>query len=124
MDHFGISLFLEVLTSEGYFGNYEKSVYFLEKAISEKIVAYFHNFKTNSRSPKTNFVCPSNILNNLLSKNPTLTRRCEVNKFNLVTYFSLYKYQSCGSLITQFSRPRVATIFSKIAFSRKCTNFS
>ena len=32
---------LAVLTSKGYFGNYEKSVHFLEKAISGKIVADF-----------------------------------------------------------------------------------
>ena len=40
-DHFGRSLFLAVLTSEGYFGNYEKSVHFFEKAISGKIVVDF-----------------------------------------------------------------------------------
>ena len=39
--------FLVVLTSEGYFGNYEKSVRFLEKAISGKIVADFQSFKTS-----------------------------------------------------------------------------
>ena len=39
--------FFTVLTSEGYFGNYEKSVYFLEKTISEKIVADFKSFKTS-----------------------------------------------------------------------------
>ena len=39
--NFGRSLFLTVLTSEGYFGSYEKSVRFLEKAISGKIVADF-----------------------------------------------------------------------------------
>ena len=66
--------------------------------------------------PKPTSFDPPNILNKLLSRNPTLTRRCEVNKFNLVTYFSLYKYQPCGSLITQFSRPRAATIFSSFCF--------
>ena len=45
--NFGRSLFLVVLTSEGYFGNYEKSVRFLEKAISGKIVADFQSFKTS-----------------------------------------------------------------------------
>ena len=44
--NFGRSLFLAVLTSEGYFGKYEKSVRFLEKAISGKIVANFQGFKT------------------------------------------------------------------------------
>ena len=39
--NFERSLFLAVLTFEGYFGNYEKSVRFLEKAISGKIVADF-----------------------------------------------------------------------------------
>ena len=39
--NFGRSLFLAVLTSKGYFGNYEKFVHFLEKAISVKIVADF-----------------------------------------------------------------------------------
>ena len=33
--------FFIVLTSEGYFGNYEKYMRFLEKAISGKIVADF-----------------------------------------------------------------------------------
>ena len=41
---------------EGYFGNYEKSVHFLEKAIFGKIVADFYRFKTSSRSPKIDFV--------------------------------------------------------------------
>ena len=112
MDHFGISLFLAVLTSDRYFGNYEKYVCFLKKAISGKIVADFQSFKMSSRSPKIDFGCPSKVLNKLLSRNPTLTRRCEVNKFNLVT---LYKYQRCGSLITQFSRPRAATILSSFS---------
>ena len=39
--NFGISLFLVVLTSKGYFRNYEKFVHFLEKDISGKIVADF-----------------------------------------------------------------------------------
>ena len=53
----------------------------MEKAISEKIVAYFHSFKMSLRSPKpTSFDLP-NVLNKYLSKNPTLTRRCEVYKF-------------------------------------------
>ena len=42
--NFGRSLFLAVLTSEGYFGNYKISVLFLEKAISGKIVADFQSF--------------------------------------------------------------------------------
>ena len=46
-DHFERSLFLAVLTSEGYFGNYEKFVRFMEKAISRKIVADFQSFKTS-----------------------------------------------------------------------------
>ena len=37
--NFGSSLFLVVLTSDGYFGNYEKSMRFLENTISGKIVA-------------------------------------------------------------------------------------
>ena len=83
--NFGRSLFLAVLTFEGYFGNYEKSVRFLEKTISGKIVADFQSFKTNKDRPKrTSFGAP-NILNKLPSRNPTLTTRCEVNKFNLVS---------------------------------------
>ena len=39
--NFGRSLFLAVLTSERYFGNYKKSVRFLEKTISGKIVVDF-----------------------------------------------------------------------------------
>ena len=88
--NFGRSLFLVVLTSEGYFGNYEKFVRFMEKAISGKIVADFQTFKTSKVGPKRTSFGPPNILNKLLSRNPTLTRRCEVNKFNLIT---LYKYQ-------------------------------
>ena len=76
----------------------------MEKAISEKIVAYSHSFKMSLRSPKpTSFDLP-NVLNKYLSKNPTLTRRCEVNKFNLVTYFSLYKYQPIGCLTRHKTR--------------------
>ena len=45
--YFGISLFLVVLTSEGYFGNYKKFMRFLEKDISGKIVADFRSFKTS-----------------------------------------------------------------------------
>ena len=45
--NFERSLFLIVLTSEGYFGNCKKSVAFLEKAISGKIVADFYSFKTS-----------------------------------------------------------------------------
>ena len=41
------SLFLAILTFEGYFGNYKKFVHFLEKAISRKIVADFERFKTS-----------------------------------------------------------------------------
>ena len=41
---------------EGYFGNYEKFMHFLEKVISGKIVVDFHIFETSSRSPKTDFV--------------------------------------------------------------------
>ena len=41
LDHFGRSLFLAVLTFEGYFGNYEKYERFLKKAIFEKIVGDF-----------------------------------------------------------------------------------
>ena len=50
------NLILAVLTFEGYFRNYEKFVHFLEKAIFGKIVADFHSFKKNLRSPKTDFV--------------------------------------------------------------------
>ena len=39
--NFRRSLFLAVLTSEGYFGNYEKFMLFLKKAISGKIVSDF-----------------------------------------------------------------------------------
>ena len=39
--------FFTVLTSEVYFGNYEKSVRLMEKAISGKIVADFKTFKTS-----------------------------------------------------------------------------
>ena len=44
--NFGRSLFLAVLTSEGYFGNYENPCIFWKKAISGKIVADFQSFKT------------------------------------------------------------------------------
>ena len=67
--------------------------------------------QAKERSKPTSFD-PPNVLNKLLSRNPTLTRRCEVNKFNLVT---LYKYQPCGTLITQFSRPRATTILSSFS---------
>ena len=46
---------------------------------------------------------PQNMLNNLLSRNPTLTRRCEVNKFNLVIYFSLQEKCSNHLFIERFS---------------------
>ena len=82
--NFGRSFFLAVLTSEGYFGNYENSMLFLEKAISGKFVADFQSFKMSSRSPKQTLFGPPNVLNKLLSRNPNLTRRCEDNKFNLV----------------------------------------
>ena len=39
--NFGRSLFLAVLTFEGYFGNYEKSMRFMEKDIFGKIIADF-----------------------------------------------------------------------------------
>ena len=45
--NFERSLFLAVLTSKGYFENYEKSVRFTEKAISGKIVVDFQIFKTS-----------------------------------------------------------------------------
>ena len=45
--NFGRSLFFVVLTSEGYFENYEKFRHFLKKAISGKIVADFESFKTS-----------------------------------------------------------------------------
>ena len=46
-DHFGRSLFLTVLTFEEYFWNYEKTVHFMEKAISRKIVIDFQSFKAS-----------------------------------------------------------------------------
>ena len=52
---------------------------------------YFWKFQLTSRAlkrakvgPKRTLFGPPNVLNKLLSRNPTLTRRCEVNKFNLV----------------------------------------
>ena len=45
--NFRRSLFLVVLISKGYFGNYEKFIRFLEKAISGKIVADFQSFNTS-----------------------------------------------------------------------------
>ena len=81
-NHFEKSLFLVVLTSDGNFENYEEYVCFLEKALSWKIVANF--LKRAQDHLKLTFFDPPNILNKLLSKNPTLTKRYEVNKFNLV----------------------------------------
>ena len=43
--NFERSLFLAVLISEGYFGNYEKFMRFLKKAISGKILADFQSLK-------------------------------------------------------------------------------
>ena len=102
-----------ILTSGRYFWNYKNSVRFVKKAISGKIIADFQSFKTSSRSPKWTSFDPPNVLNKWLSRNPILIRRCEVNKFNLVT---LYKYEPYDSLITQFSRPRAVTIFSSFCF--------
>ena len=65
--NFGRSLFLAVLTSEGYFGNYEKSVHFLEKAISGKIVGISRALKRVKNFPKRTSFGPPNVLNNLLS---------------------------------------------------------
>ena len=61
---------------------------FLEKVISEKIVADRSLKRTKDRPKRTSFD-PPNVLNKLLSRNLTLIRRCEINKFNLVTYFFL-----------------------------------
>ena len=72
----------------GVFWELQKNLCFLEKAISRKIVASFQSFKQAQDHPKPTLFVPPNILNKLLSKNPTLTKRCEVNKFNQVTYFS------------------------------------
>ena len=88
-DHFGRSLFLTVLTSEGYFRNYKKLLRFLEKAIFGRIVADSRALKRAKERPKPTSIDPPNVLNKLLSRNPTLTRRCDVNKFNLVKYFFL-----------------------------------
>ena len=56
LDRFERSWFFAVLTSEGYFENYEKFVRFLKKAFSGKIVVDFQSFKKTSRLPKTDFV--------------------------------------------------------------------
>ena len=115
MDHFERSSFLAVLTFEGYFGNYEKFVFFLEKPIFGQILPYFLSFKTSLRSPKTDFIDPPNVLNKLLSRNLTLTKICEVNKFNLVTYFSLYKYQPRG-MPHKTKHKKTSTSFGDFAF--------
>ena len=60
-------------------------VFFLEKATSRKIVAYFFRaLKRTQDHPKSTSFDPPNVLNKLRSRNPTLTKRCELNKFNLV----------------------------------------
>ena len=87
----------------------KNSCIFWRSIFLEKLQLTSRAFKQAHENPKKKSFAPPNVLNKLMSRNPTLTRRCEVNKFNLVTF---YKYQSCGSLITQFSRPRVATILS------------
>ena len=76
--------------------------------------------KRAKERPKPTSFGPPNVLHNLLSRNPTLSRRCEVNKFNLVTF---YKYQPCSSLITQFSRPRAAKILSSFCFKFQFFSF-
>ena len=47
------------ITSDGYFGNYEKLVHFFGESYFWKIVADFQNFKTSLKTSKINVVCPS-----------------------------------------------------------------
>ena len=74
---------------QGYIGNYEKFVCFLKKVISGKIVVTSRSLKKDQDHQKPTSFDPLNVMKKLLSRNLTLTRRCEVNKFNLVKYFSL-----------------------------------
>ena len=46
-DQFWKKFIFSSFAFEGYFGNYEKSVRFLEKTISGKIVTDFQSFKTS-----------------------------------------------------------------------------
>ena len=66
----------------------------MNKTIFGQIVVDFQSFKMSSRTLKTDSFALPNV-KRLLSKNLTLIRRCEVNKFNLVIYFSLQ--EKCNS---------------------------
>ena len=77
--------------SEGYFGNYENSCIFWRRLFIRKLQLTSKALKRVQDHPKPTSFDPPNVLNKL-SKNPTLTRRCEVNKFNQLHIF-LYKYQ-------------------------------
>ena len=108
--------FWQFWPSRGILGITKNPYVFWRRLFMGKLYLTSIALKRAQDHPKLTLFDPPNILNKLLSRNPTLTRKCEVSKFNLVTYFTLYKYQPCGSLITQFSRPRAATIFSSFCF--------
>ena len=97
----------------GIFGITKNPYVFWRRLFLGKLQLTSRALKQAKDHPKWTSFIPPNVLNKLLSKNPNLTRRCKVNKFNLVT---LYKFQPCGSLITQFSRPRATTILSSFQF--------
>ena len=98
--HFWIILevhFCQFWPLRGILGITKNLCVFWRRLFLEKLYPTSKALKQTYEQLKLNLFGLPNVLNKLLSRNPTLTRRCEVNKFNLVT---LYKYQPCGSLIT------------------------
>ena len=83
--NFGRSLFLAVLTLRGILGITKNSCVFWRRLFLEKFYLTSRALKRAKICPKRTSFGPPNVLNKLLSRNPNFTRRCEVNKFNLVS---------------------------------------
>ena len=71
--------------SMGILGITKNSCIFWRRLFLGKLHLTSRALKQTKERPKMTSFVPRNILYKLLSRNPSLTRRCEVNKFNLVT---------------------------------------
>ena len=88
-DHFWIILeknyFWQFWPRRGILGITKNPFIFWRRLFLEKLYLTSGALKRAKKLPKWTSFDPPNVLNKFLSRNPTLTRRYEVNKFNLIS---------------------------------------
>ena len=105
--HFWIILeevhFWQFWLPNGILGITKNTCVFWRRLFLGKLYLTSRALKQAQDHPKLTSFDPPNVPNKLLSRNLTLTRRYEVNKFNLVTYFSLQESSSSHLFMGRFS---------------------